>query len=171
MMTTTASMMRWQHRVLPGMPLTAIMKRLYATDEKFRKLPPRCFLGVLLASSPFTASPEDDVAAFVIEETALPACTRIRRGLWRPQSQTPHLLTAYFGHPLCQAYVRLGRRTGEGGGQGSLRFSQFPLRRPWFGGVFFVMGGCICVESTLSMVQRSGHCLGVETRDSIWTWK
>ena len=33
-----------------------------------------------MASSPFTASPEDDVAAFVIDETALPACTRIRWG-------------------------------------------------------------------------------------------
>ena len=30
-----------------------------------------------MASSPFTASPEDDVAAFIIDETALPACTRI----------------------------------------------------------------------------------------------
>jgi len=76
--------------------------------------------------------------------------------LWRPRSQTSHLLTAYFGHPLCQAYVRLGRRAGGGGGQGSLRFSRFPSCRPWFGGVFFVMGGRICVESTVSMVQRSG---------------
>jgi hypothetical protein len=33
-----------------------------------------------LASSPFAESPEDNVAAFVIDETALPACTRIRRG-------------------------------------------------------------------------------------------
>jgi hypothetical protein len=76
--------------------------------------------------------------------------------LWRPRSQTCHLLTAYFGHPLRQAYVRLGRHAGEGGGQGSLRFSWFPSRRPWFGGVFFVMGGRIRVESTVSMVQRSG---------------
>jgi hypothetical protein len=45
--------------------------------------------------------------------------------LWRPQSQTLHLLTAYFGHPLCQAYVRLGRCAGGGGGQGSLCFLQF----------------------------------------------
>ena len=30
-----------------------------------------------MASSPFTASPEDDIAACVIDETALPACTRI----------------------------------------------------------------------------------------------
>jgi hypothetical protein len=112
-----------------------------------------------LASSLFTASPEDDVAAFVIDETALSACTRIRWGgllLWRPLSQTRHLLTAYFGHPLRQAYVRLGRWAGGGGGQGSLSFSRFPSRRPWFGGVFFVMGGRICVESTVSMVQRSG---------------
>jgi hypothetical protein len=76
--------------------------------------------------------------------------------LWRPRSQTRHLLTAYFGHPLRQAYVRLGRRAGGGGGQESLRFSRFPSRRPWFGGVFFVMGGRIRVESTVSMVQRSG---------------
>ena len=39
-----------------------------------------CFLGVSLASSPFTASPEDDVAAFVIDETALSTCMRIRWG-------------------------------------------------------------------------------------------
>ncbi len=110
-------------------------------------------------SSPFTASPEDDVAGFVIDETALSACMRILWGgseLWRPRSQTRHLLTAYFGHPLRQAYVRLGRRARRGEGQGSLRFSWFPSRRPWFGGVFFVMGGCIRVESTVSMVQQSG---------------
>ena len=33
-----------------------------------------------MASSPFAESPEDNVAAFVIDETKLPACTRIRRG-------------------------------------------------------------------------------------------
>ena len=60
---------------------------------------------------------------------------------------------AYFGHPLRQEYVRLGRRAAGGGGQGSLHFLQFPLRRPWFGGVFFVMGGRIRVESMVSMVQ------------------
>jgi len=49
-------------------------------DEEFRELPPGCFLGVSLASSPFTASPEDNVAAFIIDETALSACTRIRWG-------------------------------------------------------------------------------------------
>ena len=76
--------------------------------------------------------------------------------LWRPRSQTRHLLMAYFGHPLRQAYVRLGRRAEGGGGRGSLRFLRFPSRRPWFGGVFFVMGSCFRVESTLSMVQRSG---------------
>jgi len=43
-----------------------------------------------------------------------------------------------------------------GGGQGSLHFSQFPSHRPWFGGVFFVMGGRIRVEFTVSMVQRYG---------------
>ncbi len=40
-----------------------------------------------MASSLFTESPEDDVAAFVIDKTALLACTRIRWGeseLWRP---------------------------------------------------------------------------------------
>jgi hypothetical protein len=36
-----------------------------------------CFLGVLSASSRFAASPEDDVAAFVINKTALLARTRI----------------------------------------------------------------------------------------------
>jgi len=81
-------------------------------DEEFRELPPPFFLGVLLASPPFTASREDDVAAFIIDETALSACTRIHWGggaeLWRSRSQTRHLLMAYFGHPLRQAYVRLG---------------------------------------------------------------
>ncbi len=141
------------------MPPTTIVTCLEATDEDFRELPPRCFLGVSLASSPFAESPEDNVAVFVIDETALPACTRIRRGgaeLWRPRLQTCHLLMAYFGHPLRQAYVRLGRRAEGGGRRGSLRFSRFPSRRPRFGGVFFVMGSCFCVESTLSMVQRSG---------------
>ena len=57
-----------------------IMTRLEATDEEFCKLPPHYFLGVLLASSPFAASPEDDVAVFVIDKTALPACTRISWG-------------------------------------------------------------------------------------------
>ena len=79
---------RWAAgRVLPGMPLMAIVTHLEAMDEEFGKLLLRCFLGVSLASSPFTASPEDDVAAFVIDETALSACTRIRWGgaeLWRP---------------------------------------------------------------------------------------
>ncbi len=142
-MTRMALMMRRRRRVLPGMPLMAIVTRLKATDEEFHELPPHCFLGVLLASSPFTASPEDDVAAFVIDEIALSACTRIRWGgseLWRPRSQTRHLLTAYFGHPLRQAYVRLGRRAGGGGGQGSLRFLRFPSRRTWFEGVFFCDG-------------------------------
>ncbi len=62
--------------------------------------------------------------------------------LWRPRLQTGHLLTltAYFGHPLRQAYVRLGRRAGGGGGQGSLRFLRFSSHRPWFGGVFFCDG-------------------------------
>ena len=54
-----------------------IVTRLKATDVEFCKLSLRCFLGVSLASSPFTASPEDDVTAFVIDKTALPACTRI----------------------------------------------------------------------------------------------
>ena len=76
--------------------------------------------------------------------------------LWRPRSQTVHLLTANFGHLLRQVYVRLGRRAGRGGGHGSLRYLQFPSRRPWFGGVFFVMGGSIRVESTVSKVQQSG---------------
>ena len=158
-MVTTALMMRRQRRVLPGMPLMAIVTRLQTTDEEFRELPPRCFLGVSLVSSSFTASPEDNGAAFVIDETALSACTRICWGvleLWRPRLQTRHLLMAYFGHPLRQAYVRLGRRAEGGRGRGSLRFSRFPSRRPWFGGVFFVMGSCFRVESTLSMVQRSG---------------
>ena len=156
MMTATASKTQRQRHVLPGMPPTTIVTRLESTDEEFRKLPPCCFLGVLLVSSPLAVFPEDDVAAFVIDNTVLPASTRIFWGgaeLWRPRLQTRHLLTAYFGHPLCQAYVRLGWRAEGGGGQGSLRFLRFPLRRPWFGGVFFVMGGCICVESTLSMVQ------------------
>jgi hypothetical protein len=74
--------------------------------------------------------------------------------LWKPRSQTRHLLTAYFG--LRQAYIRLGRRAGGRRGKGSFRFSRFPSRRPWFGGVFFVMGGRIRAESTVSMVQRSG---------------
>jgi hypothetical protein len=38
------------------------------------------FLGVSLASSLFAVFPEDDFAAFVIDETALPVCTRICRG-------------------------------------------------------------------------------------------
>ena len=54
-----------------------IVTCLKAMDQEFCKLPLRCFLGVSLASSPFTASPEDDVAAFVILDTELPACTRI----------------------------------------------------------------------------------------------
>jgi hypothetical protein len=80
MMTTMALMTQRQRRVLPGIPPTMIVTRLEVTVEKFRKLPLCCFLGVLLASSLFTASPEDDVAALVIEETALPACTRIHWG-------------------------------------------------------------------------------------------
>ena len=76
--------------------------------------------------------------------------------LWRPRSQTRLLLMAYLYHPFRQAYVRLGRRAGGGGRLRFLCFSRFPSRWPWFGGVFFVMGGCIRVESTVSMVQRSG---------------
>ena len=100
-MTMMASKMQWQCPVLPGMLPTTIVTRLEATDEEFCKLPPRCFLGVLLASSLFAASPEDDVAAFVIDNATLLACTRICWGgleLWRPRLQTLHLLTAYFGH-------------------------------------------------------------------------
>ena len=41
--------------------------------------------------------------------------------LWRPRLQTRHLLMTYFGHPLRQAYVRLGCQAGGGGGQESLR--------------------------------------------------
>ena len=70
-------MTRRRSRVLPGMPTTTIVTRLEATNEEFRELPSGCFLGVLLASSLFAASPEDDVAAFVIDKIALPACTRI----------------------------------------------------------------------------------------------
>ena len=76
----TASMTQWRHHVLPGMPPTMIVTRLEATDEDFCDLPPRCVLGVSLVSSLFAASPEDDVPAFVIDETALLACTRIRWG-------------------------------------------------------------------------------------------
>ena len=106
-----ASKTRRRHRNLPGMLLTTIVTPLKATDQEFCKLPLRCFLGVLLVSSPFAASFEDDVAAFVIDNTPLLACTRICWGgleLWRPQLQTLYLLTAFFGLPLCQAYVRLG---------------------------------------------------------------
>ena len=117
------------------------------------------FLGVSLAPSPFAVFPEDDVTAFVIDETALPACTRIRRGGVRVV-EAPiadmSLADGLFWPSLRQVYVRLVRRAGRGGGQGSLCFSQFPSRLPWFGGVFFVMGGRICVESTVSMVQQSG---------------
>ncbi len=78
------------------------------------------FLGVLLASSLFAVFPEDDVAAFIIDETALPACTRIYQGggeLWRPRSQTRLLLTAYFGHPLIRHMYDWGDalKGGEGG--------------------------------------------------------
>ena len=77
MMTMTALKTQRQHCVLPGMPPTTIVMRLKAMDQEFHELLPRCFLGVSLASSPFAASPEDDVAAFVIDEIVLPACTRI----------------------------------------------------------------------------------------------
>ena len=112
-------MTRRRRRVLPKMPLTTIVTRLEATDEEFRELPPRCFLGVSLASSPFAESPEDNVAAFVIDETALPACTRIRWGgvgVVEAPMETRHLLTAYFGHPLRQAMYdwRDVRERGEG---------------------------------------------------------
>jgi hypothetical protein len=66
------------------------------------------------------------------------------------------LADGLFWPPLRQANVRLGQRAGGGGGQGSLRFSRFSSCRPWFGGVFFEMGGCIRVESMVNMVQRSG---------------
>ena len=77
MMTTAATKTQRQQLVLPRMPPTTIVTCLKATDKEFCKLPPRCFLGVSLMSSPFAASPEVDVAAFVIDKTALPACTRI----------------------------------------------------------------------------------------------
>ena len=70
-------MTRRQRRVLPGMPPTTVVMRLEAMDEEFRELTPRCFLGVLLVSSLFAASPEDDIAVFIIDKTTLPACTRI----------------------------------------------------------------------------------------------
>jgi hypothetical protein len=74
-----------------------------------------------LASSPFTASPKDDVAAFVIDETALSACTRIHWGgseLWRPRSQTRHLLMAYFGLPFVRQMYDWGNGLEGGEGRG-----------------------------------------------------
>ena len=105
-----------------------------------------------MASSLFTASPEDDVAAFIIDKTALPACMRICWGGGGVEEApiTDTSLTDGLFWPSSSS------RAGGGGGQGSLRFSWFPSRRPWFGTVFFVMGGRIHVESTVSMVQRSG---------------
>ena len=114
------------------------------------------FLGVSLAPSPFTVFPEDDIAAFIIDETALPASTRIRRGevgvVEAPIADTSLADGLFWPSPLSGICTTGVTRRG-GGGQGSLRFSQFPSRRPWFGGVFFVMAGRICVESTVSMVQ------------------
>ena len=66
----TASMTRRRRLILPGMPPTTIVMPLEAMDEEFCELPPCCFLGVSLASSPFAASPEDDVAAFVRNRAA-----------------------------------------------------------------------------------------------------
>ena len=80
MMMTTALKTQRQCCVLPGMPPTTIVMRLEATDQEFCELPPHCFLGVLLVSSLFASSPEDDVTVFVIDNTALPACTRIHCG-------------------------------------------------------------------------------------------
>jgi hypothetical protein len=54
-----------------------IVRRLKAMGQEFCELPPSCYLGVLLVSSLFAASPEEDVTAFVIDNTPLPACTRI----------------------------------------------------------------------------------------------
>jgi hypothetical protein len=92
-----------------------------------------------LASSPFTASPKDDVAAFVIDETALSACTRIHWGgseLWRPRSQTRHLLMAYFGLPFVRQMYDWGNGL-EGGRAGVPSFlAVFIVSAMVQGGVF-----------------------------------
>ena len=159
MMTTMASKTRWQRCVLPGMPPTTIMRHLKATDQEFCELSPRCFLGILLASSPFAASPEDDSTAFIIGNTVLPACMRICWGegleLSRPQLQTLHLLMAYFGHPFCQAYMYNWGDALEGGeGRDPIVCCNFHLVGHGFGGLFFCDGRSDCLESTLSMVQQ-----------------
>ncbi len=124
-------MMRRQHRVLPGMPLTAIVT-LRAVSWGYRWHHPRSLHPLKMTSQRSLLTkprcrPEREFAGGGSE-------------LRRPRSQTRHLLTAYFGCPLRRAYVRLGRRAGGGGGQGSLRFSQFPSRRPWFRCVFLCDG-------------------------------
>jgi hypothetical protein len=58
---------------------------------------------------------------------------------------------------LCQAYVRLVRRQGEGGGQGCLRLGQFPSRQPWLQSVFF------CERSWLRRALRKAQYNGFES--------
>jgi hypothetical protein len=105
-------------------------------------------MGVLLASSPFTASPEDDVAAFVIDKTALSACTRIRWGgvgvveaLIADTSLADGLFWPSPSSGICTTGV-----TVEGGeGRDPFVSRGFHCVGHGSGGCFFVMGGRIRV--------------------------
>jgi hypothetical protein len=155
---TTASKTRRRRCVLPGMPLTTIVTRLEAMDQVFHKLPPRCFLGVSLASSPFTASPEHDVTVFVIDNTMLPACTRICWGgvpvVEAPIADTSLADVLFCPSPLSGGICTTGAVCWRGGKAEIPLFLAISITLAMVRGCVFVMGGWISVESTLSTVQQ-----------------
>ncbi len=84
-----------------------------------------------MASSPFSASPEDDVAAFVIDKTTLSACMRIRWGgvgVVEAPIADRSLADGLFWPSPSSGICMTGTSNWRRGGQGSLR-SQPPDER------------------------------------------
>ena len=102
-----------------------------------------------MASSPFTASPEDDVAAFVIDETALSTCMRIRWGgvgvVEAPIADTS-LADGLFWPSPSSGICTTGATGWRGGGAGMPSFGTISNTSAMVAECFFYGGGVLREE-------------------------
>ncbi len=106
------------------------------------------FFRVLLATSPFHASTEEAVRAFVMEDTALPACTRMRRGgvgVEATAAAIPALADGLFWPSPSPGTCTNGARLGRGGREGMPLFDAISISSAMvFSVVVRVMGRFSC---------------------------
>ena len=112
-----------------------------------------------MASSPFTASPEDDVAAFIIDKTALPACMRIcwgGGGVEEAPITDTSLADGLFWPSPSSGICTTGATGWRGGRAGIPSFLMVSIASAMVRECVFCDGRSYSRRVYKSMVQRSG---------------